>query len=584
MKKPPLLGKGHVLIFTITVLGIIFALTGIILVLVQYENYSSQRSYISKQALNLSEAGVDLAVRELNANGNYSGETFTLGQGEITITVSGSGSNRTIEATTYIPNSTNPRAQRTVRAQAQIDSEEVEFFYGIQVGGGGLSMQNSTRVNGNVYSNGNITGNNTPVITGDVVVAGGLSDNPAVEHASHNSDQYFATSSSNRDIAQSFHATAAGTLPKVSVFLAKVGNPTNNLTVRIATDVAGRPNTSSLASSTIPSPTIGTTASWIDVTFNSPATLTNGTKYWIVLDYSTNNATNHWNWRKDNTDSYVNNTGRYTSNCCSGSPTWTDVGGDLAFRVWIGGTVTGIRGPITIGSASSGTGRANEFVNTNGNVVIHGSNCPNQYCIVENPPAQALPISDGVVTDWKNDAAAGGTQTGNYYLSGTQTASLGPKKIIGDMFLSNSSILTLTGTVWVTGNVYVSNDSTLKLDSSYGPNSGLMVSDGVYTISNEVQIQGSGSNGSYIMLLTDRNATSQVSIYVSNASTAVIYYSGKSLIQFSNEAQAKEATAWGITMSNSATVTYESGLQNASFTSGPGGGWAIKPGSWQEIR
>ena len=44
---------------------------------------------------------------------------------------------------------------------------------------------------------------------------------------------------------------------------------------------------------------------------------------------------------------------------------------------------------------------------------------------------------------------------------------------------------------------------------------------------------------------------------------------------------AKEATAYGITMDNNATITYESGLADMTFSSGPGGGYDIS--AWKEI-
>lgn len=569
---------GHILVFSLVVLGILFTLTSVSLQLVHREGSSVNRSYVAKQTLNLAEAGIEHAIRQLNSNNNYTGEIDTpLGNGTFTVSVTGSSSTRTIEATGYVPNSTNPITTRTVKAEASLDSDNVEFFYGIQVDGGGISMTNSATVVGNVYSNGSIIGSNGATITGDATVAGGLADDPSVSSTIENADHPFATASGNRDIAQSFTASTTASLTKVSVLLGKVGNPTSNLSVRIATDVSNRPNTSSLATSIISYASVGLTPSWIDVTFNTPPSLSNGTKYWIVLDYGSNSATNYWNWRKDTADTYANNTGKYTSNCCSGTPTWTNVGGDLGFKVWLGGTITRIDG-MTIGSSSNGVARANQIVNS----TVHGSACPNAYCIIENPPAQAMPISDGNITDWKNDAAAGGTYVGNYNISGTQQASLGPKKIQGDLMLSNSSILTVTGTLWVTGNIYVSNSSTIRLDPGYGANSGIVLTDGTITVSNSAIFQGAGT-GSYVLLLTARDAKSQTSIFVSNASTGVIYYAGKSWIQFSNSATAKEATAWGITLSNSSTVTYESGLANMNFTSGPGAGWQLKKGTWREI-
>jgi len=569
---------GHVLAFTLAVMGILFVLITAGLELLHAESFSARQSHRFRQATNLAESGLEHAIRQLNASSSYPGESDrALGDGTFSVTVTGTGQTRTIEATGYIPNSTNPIIKRTIKAEASLDSDSVEFFYGIQVDGGGITMSNNSRVNGNVYSNGNIIGGPGSTITGDATVAGGLNDTPSVEWTANSTDQFFATSTTNRDIAQSFTANSSDNLNKISLYLAKVGNPTSNLSVRIATDNGNKPSTSSLATAVIPYASVGSSASWIDVTFSSAASVTNGTKYWIVLDYGSNSTANHWNWRKDDSDNYANNTGKYTSNCCSGSPVWADVGGDLAFKVWLGGTVTKIDG-ITVGTSTSGTARANQFLNT----TVHGSSCPNQYCIIENPTPEVLPLSDGVIEDWKNDALAGGTHSGDYSLTNGQTGSLGPKKVQGNLTIDNGGQLTLTGTIWVTGDILISNGALVQLAAGYGSNSGSILTDGTVVVSNNAVFQGAGT-GSYVLLLTTRDAKNSVSVTVNNNSVGVIYYAAKSRIFFSNNASAKEATAWGIDLSNNAVITYDSGLANAFFSSGPGGGWKFKKGSWRQV-
>src|SRR3989338_8057428 len=143
-----------------------------------------------------------------------------------------------------------------------------------------------------LYSNGSIEGENGAHITGDVVVAGGITILPSVEWATHNTDQFFATASSNRDIAQSLTAASEGNLAKVSVYLGKVGAPSGNITLKIANDNSGKPSTGNIASATIPNSSVGATPSWIDVSFSSSPNLTNGNKYWIVLDYGSHFTNN----------------------------------------------------------------------------------------------------------------------------------------------------------------------------------------------------------------------------------------------------------------------------------------------------
>jgi hypothetical protein len=49
----------------------------------------------------------------------------------------------------------------------------------------------------------------------------------------------------------------------------------------------------------------------------------------------------------------------------------------------------------------------------------------------------------------------------------------------------------------------------------------------------------------------------------------------------SNNAGAKEVTAYGIDMDNNATVTYESGLADIEFSTGPSGGYSVD--YWRQV-
>ena len=534
------------------------------------ETATARRQLRAKQSYFLAEAGAeDVAYRLYTSKQTSSPELLTINGETVSTTITSNGG-----VTEVISSGDYSNNIRKVKMSLVPGATGVSFYYGVQVGAGGLDMGNNAVVNGNIYSNGSITGNNGAAIAGDVIVAGGLPASPSVEWTSHNADQFFATDSSNRDIAQSFTATAGGALNQVSVYLGKVGNPTSNITVHITNNNGGKPSSSDVANATLPYTSVGVSPSWIDVTFSSPATLTNGSKYWIVLDYGSNSATNYWNWRKDSSDAYANNTGRYTSNWSTGGASWTDVGGDLAFKVWIGGTVTSI-GNVDIGNISSGTGRANLFIGT----TIHGSDCPNAYCIVDNPSPEALPISDGVIQDWKDAAAAGGTTVGDVTVSGSQT--IGPRKITGKLTVSNGSTLTVSGTLWVVGDIVFDNNSIISLSSSYGSLSGVIISDAKIDVKNGAAVSGSGNPSSFAMLLDAKDSTGEETITVDNNSTGVIYYAGKSWIKFSNNANAKEATAHGVRMDNNATITYDSGLANSQFSSGPAGGWDIQ--SWREV-
>lgn len=534
------------------------------------ETATARRQLRAKQSYFLAEAGAEDVAYRLRTNKQVgTPETLTINGETVTTVTTDVGGNKEIVGSGNV--SSNIRKVKMALKQGSVG---VSFYYGVQVGEGGLNMNNNAVVNGNIFSNGSITGGSGASIMGDVVVAGGLPASPTEEWTSQNADQFFATASSNRDSAQSFTATATGPLTKVSVYVGKVGNPTSNINVQITNDNGGKPSTNSLSGSAIAYTTVGATPSWIDITFASPANLTSGSKYWIVLDYGLNSATNHWNWRKDSSDSYTGNTGRYADNWSSGSATWVNVGGDLAFKIWIGGTATSIS-DVDIGDSFSGTGHANLFINTN----IRGSACPNAYCIVDNQSQQTLPISDGVIQDWKNAAEAGGITAGDVTVNGTQT--IGPRKITGKLIVSNGSTLTVGGTLWVAGDIVFDNNSIIQLAASYGALSGVVISDSKIDVKNGAVLRGSGNPQSFIMALDAKDSTGEETINVDNNSAGAIYYANRSWIKFSNNAFAKEATAYGIRLDNNAVITYDSGLASAFFSSGPGGGWEIS--NWREV-
>ena len=209
---------------------------------------------------------------------------------------------------------------------------------------------------------------------------------------------------------------------------------------------------------------------------------------------------------------------------------------------------------------------------------------PNTVDFVD-PDTFSLPITDEQIVAWENEAEAGGIIASQTYSSGT--TNLGPKKINGDLVVTSSATLNVTGTLWVTGKVSFENSAIIQLDASYGSSSGVIVAGvsgsttaGLIELKNSAQIKGSGAANSYMMLLSQMVNTSSKSIDTSNSGSAAILYAGYGLIDISNNGQFKEITAAKIKISNSATVTYESGLTDTNFSSGPGGSWEVQ--TWEE--
>jgi hypothetical protein len=203
-----------------------------------------------------------------------------------------------------------------------------------------------------------------------------------------------------------------------------------------------------------------------------------------------------------------------------------------------------------------------------------------------------MPISEANVSQFKADAVAGGTISGDYTPSGG-SSSLGPKEITGNLTVPGGHILTITGTVWVHGYITLGNSAQVRLHPNYGTYSGLILSDGYIYIDNGVIFSGSGQSGSYIMALTtnDCNGTgsptgqpctsNNSAMYVANNAQNVILYAANGQMRLRQNVATYEATAYRLYLEENATVTYESGLADARFSSGPGGTFKIL--SWQEI-
>lgn len=161
------------------------------------------------------EAGVQKALWCLNsanaaacggtAGTNYPGETnVTIAPGiSFTTTVTGSGSERTLDSTGLAPGDAVKKIR--VKATNSPETNNISFAFALQVGDSGVYMQNSSEVEGTVYSNGNIVCQSTnAVIKGDAYVA---SDGNKLDKCRVNYDAHAATIT-NADIDRNAYYTS----------------------------------------------------------------------------------------------------------------------------------------------------------------------------------------------------------------------------------------------------------------------------------------------------------------------------------------------------------------------------------------
>jgi len=583
---------------TILVLLIVLAISLGISVITVGQQKILRNIVFSQQAYYVAEAGIEDAIYRIKNNMNIiSPYTIGVGAAVATVTVTTVGNTKTV-----VVQGDKSNRIRNVQAVLNLDSDEIDFFFGVQVGEGGLEMDNNAQITGNVYSNGSITGASNTVIDGDAIVGGGVAESISTRSTVCNEDQIVGQANPEIDFAQSFTAPSSDPLVKVSMYIKKVGSP-GNRNIRITVDSSGSPADTELASGTLESGLVTGSYGWIDIIFSSPALLTSGNTYWIVLD-ARRDSGDYWIWCRDKNNGYGNGVGKYSQDW--DDDPWTIITGDLTFKTYFSEGITLINSVVVIGDAQANTitnskicgdayyqsidSSSLNFVNTPTNPT-----CPDPltsgtaYPGSPDPSLSNMPISQSNIDDWKTDAAAGGQITGDYTV--TSDVSLGPVEITGDLLMTATNrTLTVTGTIYVHGNIDLDNGSTIKCDSSYGINSCGIVADGWIHTANNGTFSGSGDPASFLLLLTTSQCKGvsapncghhDSAVDLHNNATGVIFYAADGMINLHNGVNVTEATAYKLRIDNTATVTYNQGLANASFSSGPSAGWIIS--EWKEI-
>ncbi len=539
------------------------------------QRYSSQQSYF------LAESGVeDAFYRIKNSKQIDTNETLVLGTTSTTTTITTlSGSQKQI---TSLGDTNSYQRKVDMVVNTTVGAS---FNYGLQAGNGGVNMSGGATINGNIYSNASINAISA-TITGSAVAADGAAltlDQSNDTPATPLTELDFRRFSSAQDLAQSFRLSSNNSINKIQFYIKKTGNPAN-ATIRLVTDNAGSPSTTNIAIGTVTlnASQVTTNYGWVDVVFASYPTLTAGTTYWVVIDNSTQNAGNYYTMATNS--SYGN--GAVKAGSYGGG--WSAFSLDAYFKVSVGGITStiggaGYVGGVTIGSGSVGDAWATTVrgATVNGALYCTTGTNNNKSCDTSrgSPPSQPMPLSDANIQAWKDEALAGGTLSGNYSV-GWAGATLGPKKIVGNLTVSGGGTLTLTGPLWVTGTITLNGGAEIELSSSYGANDEVIVADGIITISGGGHATGSGTTGSYIMMLSTSSSASAISI--SGGAGAVVLYAGNGTINISGGASLKEATGYTVNIDGGSTLTYETGLANLNFSSGPSGSYNIS--SWQETQ
>jgi len=564
----------------------------------------------SKKGYFLAETGVEDVVYRIKRGKNISAsESIITSSGQVNSVISSPlGGNKEVIATANIG-----EYVRKIKAILS-SSYGFEFFYGVQVGEGGVNLKNNAVIQGSIYSDGPITGQSGSIITGDAYVATKLSlfDSWTV----NNNETLFGKESPVLDVAESFTTPGGGgTLAQIDLYLKKVGNP-GNVTIRILTDNAGSPSKTEIASVVLNSSQVITTYGWIKVAIPSLPVLTPNTDYWITVDTSANTG-NYWYWRKDTNKGNGNGVSKTSENWNAGAPVWVEDTGDFNYKIWFGTNGNSINGLTVRGDV-----HANSITNTK----ICGSayyktidasslsflnnptspTCPapltpgTAFPASIDPAVQVMPISAGNILQWEQEALAGGTYSDPAHCDPVNGAILGPGKFACNLIINGGVNVTIAGPIWVEGDITIENNVVMKLDPSFGSTSSVIIADyptnttlkGKIRSKNNISICGSAgynsgtgncnpSGGSYLMMLSTYSNLAGEAIAIENNVDGGIFYASAGKAEIENNSTVKEIIAYQLELENNVTVIYESGLADMDFSAGPSGAWDIV--NWREV-
>lgn len=547
----------------------------------------------SSQSFLMAESGLEDAIFRIKKNKQYQATySFNLGPGSVSLIISSLGSAKNIEAS-----GDSSQRIRVVSAVLNIENTVISFHYGAQVDKGGLEMANNAKVVGNVYSNGSISGSGlSSQITGDAWVAGSLSAQPDQQWTSKDSDFEFGLKKDAEyylDTAQSFIPSVPGKMSRAVLYLKKVGSPPDQ-TVRILADDNGQPGKTVLGSGTLIASRVTSVYSWTDISFDIQPTLVMGQVYWLMVDVSRNDN-NYWVWGKDSNNGYTSGSGKYTQDWSARGVVWKSAGGDLNFKILMGGEVPTFIKNVFVGVDAhanqiqqSSIARDAYFQTIDQATQVGGI----KYQGVEDSPVKDLPISLAQIQALEIMAESGDLIQGDYH---PQPGSLlGPVKIEGNLVFPSNSLsnpVIISGPVWVKGDISGGNNSKIKLKSDADSGFAIIADDpqdqenkGRISLYNNVITEDSASG--YLLLISTNKSmdSADPAILISNNinkdNPASIIFSSQGLIKVRNNAKFKEVSGYALKLENNAEIVYEEGLINSNFSVGPGSGWIIK--DWQE--
>lgn len=193
-------------------------------------------------------------------------------------------------------------------------------------------------------------------------------------------------------------------------------------------------------------------------------------------------------------------------------------------------------------------------------------------------PATAPTMPPLIYQDWI-DAAGTTSCDADGIISSSTT--IGPCKQTGNLTISGSATtVTVREPIYVTGNFALSGGAKLKLDDSFGSNETAMIVNGTITISGNSQVLPTNASPKGYILLATRS-TLATAMDLSGGTLTGIFYVLDGTAVLSGGVHLSGLVAKTVSMSGGSTLDYDTGLASSQLTSGPGGSWQIKRGTYR---
>jgi len=243
----------------------------------------------AKKSYFIAESGAEDAVYRVIRGKKYSEEEVVNLDGLFaTTTIVMTGSDITVESTGNV--SENVRKTRELLS----NDSGISFHYGVQVGNGGLEMENSSGIVGNVYSNGLIEGAGSNLIKGDAVSAGASGSISGV----HATSSAYAHNISNSTIDKDAYFQAiSDTTVKGTLYPGSPDEPLRDMPISDETiNSWEQAATVNVVSSPCPyiinsDVTLGPVKITCDLTIKGSPTVTLAGPIWVVGDITVENST-----------------------------------------------------------------------------------------------------------------------------------------------------------------------------------------------------------------------------------------------------------------------------------------------------